>query len=133
MLTADLHTVVTKLCQELKALRAEYWIHKDRLYKLEVNRPYKIVVRQVMVPRQYRDRHNRRFAWTQNRAGCASRGGCCSRGCRCCEKGLDAFILSTSKCREWAVVYGHCTGECACCIEAQGRYVQLAGLPSTEF
>ena len=62
---SDLHTVVTKLCQELKALRAEYWIHKDRLYKLEVNCPYNIVVRshikvsihaRVLIARTYQKR-----------------------------------------------------------------------------
>ena len=128
-----LYDTVSKLYEELQTLRVEYWSHRDRLFNLEVNRPCKILAKQIMIRRQHRDRYNRPFSWTVIRKGCVARGGCCSRGCGCCEKELDAYIFSRNKCQEWAAVYGHCTGECACCIEAHGRYVQNAGLPPTEF
>lgn len=43
---------------------------------------------------------------------CASRGGCCGRGCGCCRQRALASQRKQSR--------GHCTVECACCIQDRG-------------
>lgn len=129
--------------QELARLREEYWKHQNRLAEKSNSRPfghYNLLVEEVVLLRQHRDRHNRSFAWVLERDQCAARGGCCGRACACCERPLDQFFRPPREQdqdqgqkseREVVEVLGHCTIECPCCIRFRGCYMPDPRLPQT--
>lgn len=129
--------------QEFAKLREEYWKHQNRLADKSNSRPLgynNLLVQEVVLFRQHRDRNNRSFAWVLERDQCAARGGCCGRSCDCCERPLDQFFRSTrdqdqdqeqKSEREVVEVLGHCTVECPCCIRFRGCYMPDPRLPQT--
>lgn len=83
------------------------------------------------------------YAWVFERGQCAARGGCCGRTCGCCEKSLHEYLLPGSHWqgdnlengaeREKVEIHGHCTVECACCIQFRDCYIPHSLLPPTAF
>lgn len=125
------------LDQELTELREEYWEHQIRLNELFETRPINVgTVEEVLLFRNHRDRYNRPFVWVLERERCAARGGCCGRACGCCERPLDQYLQPAKDGeqdgRKVVQLMGHCTVECACCIQVRGCYIPHEGLPSED-
>ena len=132
--------VLPALEKELAKLREEYWRHQIRLNQYYTSRPMNtIAMDEIVLLRKHRDRHNRPFAWVLNREKCAARGGCCGRTCGCCERPFYQYLQpgdheqDTGKGRALIDVIGHCTVECACCIQSRSCYMPHPRLPPTAF
>lgn len=125
----------SRLEDELTALRAEYWKHQGRMRQFADTTPTRAAnVKEYKLLRQYRDRHSRPYVWVKSRWECADFGGCCGRSCGCCEKPLDTYFGPKDDGEQEVVeVFGHCTGECGCCIRFKGCHAPHPSLPPTEF
>ena len=137
-------STITLLEKELRELREKYWEHQNRLSRYGILPPtWKLSVEKIYVLRTHRNRHNHSYAWVFERGRCAARGGCCGRTCGCCEKSLHEYLLPGSQgqgddlgngaVREKVEVHGHCTVECACCIQFRDCYIPHPRLPPTAF
>ncbi|PYH95709.1 hypothetical protein BO71DRAFT_198942 [Aspergillus ellipticus CBS 707.79] len=90
-----------------------------------------------MVFRRYRDKFNHTRQWGNEQQLCANMGDCCGRSCGCRKKPLHSYIWpetdqDTSKTEgKIAGVYGHCTAECACCIQFRQCYMPHRKLPDS--
>lgn len=130
------------LGRELTKLRGVYWLHQTRLSRYERIRPdERYSGKELTLLRTHQDRYGHSYSWVFDRERCAASGGCCGRTCGCCERSLNQYFqpsalgqeVGTGKARKVLEVFGHCTVECACCIQTRGCYVPHPDLPPTAF
>ncbi|PWY93221.1 hypothetical protein BO94DRAFT_616130 [Aspergillus sclerotioniger CBS 115572] len=126
----------SELERELKKLDEEYWKHQIRLGEVADQSPDSPSVDEIYLLRSSADRYNRSFAWVKGRQACTDLGGYCGRSCGCCERVLRQYTRPSEKADtpEGVIVEvrGHCTVECACCIQHRGCYLPHPRLPPTE-
>ena len=131
-------STMTLLEKELRELREMYWKHQNRFSRYDILPPrWRLSVKEILLLRTRVDRHNHTYNWVFDR------GGCCGRTCGCCERSLDQYLLPGSHSqgddpgknpgREKAEIHGHCTVECACCIQFRDCYIPHPRLPPTAF
>lgn len=122
--------------QDLAKLREEFVKNRIRLeaikQKLTDSRSWWVTY--AMAPRWHRDDTGRTFKWIEGRRKCADLGGCCGRTCGCCEKVLIEYqrpkFWRKTHSKVHFRVHGHCTVECACCIQFWGFYTPHPALPA---
>lgn len=129
----DYNEATSRLDDEIKKLKVEYSNHRIRLQGQSKKIPPGPLTSEAMVHRRYRNEDNRPYSWVISQWTCADIGGCCARSCGCCKEALSEYMQPSLYGESAAVVgvYGHCTAECACCIQHQGFYQPDKRLPDT--
>ncbi|RAH74031.1 uncharacterized protein BO66DRAFT_468427 [Aspergillus aculeatinus CBS 121060] len=107
---------------EVIELRRDYWKHQLRLQDEYRQRPHPTSPRMelFLVGHEYKNQYGQPYEFVDSQQECANAGGCCARSCGCCQRGL--YAIEAKKDRT-SPVYGHCTLECACCIQFRECYV----------
>ncbi|RAL13278.1 uncharacterized protein BO97DRAFT_423972 [Aspergillus homomorphus CBS 101889] len=119
---------------EMSQLRSAYWQHQLRMQDLyaqssQVKDSSYNDIKLFLLGHEYKNHDGYSYAFVDSAQQCANAGGCCGRSCRCCWKALYANEEKEDK---PSPVYGHCTVECACCIQERGCYMPDLRLPATE-
>ncbi|PWY73403.1 hypothetical protein BO83DRAFT_388765 [Aspergillus eucalypticola CBS 122712] len=123
----DLERDLAKLLEEFSKNRTRLGAIRQKLLDSR-----SLCAKRAMIPRWYRNDAGRTFKWVEDRRKCADRGGCCGRTCGCCEE----VLLEYQRPKFWDSgkvrfkVHGHCTAECACCIQFWGFYNPHPALPA---